>query len=64
MFKSESTLYTCRNVKELVARGGFEIRSFSDCNWTQTHNNLIDRRKFKYLAKLAKCLSCIISTYL
>ena len=34
-FHSESTLYSCLNVKELLAR------SWSDCNWTQTQNHLV-----------------------
>ena len=37
-FQSESTLYSCLNVKELLARSRHEIWSLSDCNWTQTQN--------------------------
>ena len=36
----------------------------SDCNWTRTHNHLLYKRTLKYLAKLAKWLSCVVSTYL
>ena len=36
----------------------------SDCNWTRTHNHLVHKRILNHLAKLAKWLSCIVSTYL
>ena len=36
----------------------------SDCNWAQTHNNLVRKRRLNHLAKLAKWLSCVVSTYL
>ena len=35
-FQSESTLYCCLNVKELLARSRREILILSDCNWTRT----------------------------
>ena len=35
VFKSESTLYSCLNVKELIARSRHKIWSLSDCSWTQ-----------------------------
>ena len=41
-----------------------EIWSLSDCNWTQTHNHLVHKRTLIHLAKLAKSLSCVMSTYL
>ena len=40
-FQSESTLCSCLNVKELLARSSREIWSLSDCNWTRTHNYLV-----------------------
>ena len=40
-FQSESTLYSCLNVKELLARSRREIWSLSDCNWTRTQNHLV-----------------------
>ena len=40
-FQSESALYSCLNVKELLARCRCEIWSLSDCNWTRTHNHLV-----------------------
>ena len=36
----------------------------SDCNWTRTHNHLIHKQTLNHLAKLAKWLSCVVSTYL
>ena len=56
-FQSESTLYSCLNVKELLARSRREIWSLSDCNWTRTHNHLIRKGTLNHLAKLAKWLS-------
>ena len=63
-FQSESTLYICLNVKELLAPSRREIWSLSDCNWTRTHNHLVHKRTLNHLAKLAKWLSCVMSTYL
>ena len=34
-FQSESTLYSCLNVKELFARSRRKIWRLSDCNWTR-----------------------------
>ena len=36
----------------------------SDCNWTRTQNHLVRERTLNHLAKLAKWLSCVPSTYL
>ena len=35
-----------------------------ECNWNPTHNHLVHKRTLKHLAKLAKWLSCVVSTYL
>ena len=43
-FQSESTLYICLHVKDLLARSMRKIWSLSDCNWTQTHNHLVHKR--------------------
>ena len=53
-FQSESTLYSCLNVKELLARN-LKLR---DCNWTRTHNHLFHKRTLNHLAKLDKWLNC------
>ena len=43
-FQSESTIYSCLNVKELLARSRCEIWSLGDCNWTRTQNHLVRKR--------------------
>ena len=40
------------------------IWSLSDCNWTQTQNHLVHKQTLNYLAKLAKWLSCVLSTHM
>ena len=52
-FQSESTIYSCLNVKELLAWNRLEIWSLSDYNWTRTHNHLVLKRTLNHLAKLA-----------
>ena len=51
-FQSESTLYSCLDVKELLARSRRKIWSLSDCIWTRTHNHLVHKRILNHLAKL------------
>ena len=63
-FQSESTLYSSLNVKELLAWNRHKIWNLSDCNGTQTHNHLVCKWTLNHLAKLAKWLSCVVSTYL
>ena len=63
-FQSESTLYSCLNLKELLAGSRREIWSLSDSNWTRAHSLLVRKRTLNHLAKLAKSLSCVVSTYL
>ena len=57
MFPSESALYSCLNVKKLLAWSRHKIWSLSDCNWSQTHNHLVCKRTLNHLANLAKWLS-------
>ena len=54
-FQSESTLYSCLNVKKLLARSRHQIWSLSDCNWTWT------QKHFDYLRdiQLIKNSVCI-----
>ena len=40
-FQSESTLYSCLNVKKRLARNRCDIWSLSDCNENRTHSHLI-----------------------
>ena len=51
-FQSESTLYSCLNIKELLARSRREIWRLSDSNWTRTQNQLVLKRTLNHLAKL------------
>ena len=53
-FQSESALYSCLNVKELLAPNRRNISSWSDCNGTQTHNLLVCKRTLSHLDKLTK----------
>ena len=43
-FQSESTLYSCLNVKELLAWSRRKIWRWSDCNWTRIQNHLVLKR--------------------
>ena len=63
-FQSEFALYSCLNVKKLLARNRRDIWSLSDCNGSRTHNHLVRKRILNHLAKLTKWLSWIVSTYL
>ena len=56
--------YIYLNVNELLCRNRSDISILSNSNGTRTHNHLIRKRKLNYLAKLAKWLSCFVSTYL
>ena len=51
VFQSESTLYICLDVKELLARSKCKIWSLSDCNWTWGHSHLVHKRTLNHLAK-------------
>ena len=41
-----------------------KITFSNDCNWTRTQSHLVHIRTLNHLAKLAKWLSCVLSTYL
>ena len=58
-FQSESTLYSCINVKELLARNRCDIWSLSDSNRIRTHNRLVRKPKPNHLAKLAQLSGCV-----
>ena len=49
-FQSESTLYSCLSVKELLARNRYNIWSLSDCNATQIHKHLVCKQTLNHLA--------------
>ena len=48
LFQSEFTLYSCLNVKELLARSRRKIWNLSDCNWTRTYNHLVHNRTLNH----------------
>ena len=62
-FQSESTLYSCLNLKKLLARNRRDIWDLSDNNGIRTHNHFVRKRTLNHLVKLAKWLSCVVSTY-
>ena len=64
VFQIQSTLYSCLNVKEVLAWSRHEIWSLSEYNWTRTQNHLVCKQTLNHLAKLTKWLSCVLSTYL
>ena len=59
-FQSESTLYSCLNVKELLAQNRRDIWNLSDNNgiWTQKH--LVPKRTPNHLARRAITLSVLL----
>ena len=54
----------CLNIKQLLGRSRHHIWSLIDSTGIRTHNNLVLKRTLNYLAKVAKWLSCVLSTYL
>ena len=50
-FQSESTLYSCLNVKELLAQNRHGIWCLSDSNGIRTHNHLVCKQTLNHLAK-------------
>ena len=48
-FQSGSTLCSCLNVKELLARNRCKFWNLSDCNGTRIHNHLV-RKQTKWLS--------------
>ena len=63
-FQSKSTLYSCLNLKELLAWNKREIWKLSDCGWTRTINHLVYKRRHNQFFKLAKWCRCVLSIYL
>ena len=49
-FWSESSLYSCLNVEELLTRNRRDIWSLSDCNRTRNHNHLVRKRTLNHLS--------------
>ena len=59
-FQSESTLYSCVDVEEFLARNRHHISSLSYSNQIPTHNHIVHKRTIHHLAKLTKSLSCVL----
>ena len=51
VFQSESTLYSCLNVKEFLARNKRDIWSLRDSNGTRTHKQLVRKWTFNHLGE-------------
>ena len=62
--KSESTFCNFLNVKEILDQNMCDIWKLSDSNETRTHSHLVRKATLTHLAKQAKWLSCVVSTYL
>ena len=53
---SQSTLYSCVNVKEVLAQNRRNIWCLSDCNGTQTQNYVLCKQTLKvFVHKLSWC---------
>ena len=53
----ELNLDSCQDISERQI-------GFSDCNWSRIYNHLVHKGTLDHLAKPAKWLSCVVSTYL
>ena len=53
-FQSESTFYSCLNVKELFPQKMHDIWYLSDCNVTQTHNHILLKQTHNNIDQQAK----------
>ena len=58
-FQTESTLYSCLNVKELLAQNRCDIWCLSDSNGIRTQNHLVCKRTLNHLTKSAKCIAVL-----
>ena len=63
-FRANLDSLICLNIKELLGRSRHHIWSLIDSTGIRTHNHLVLKRTLNYLAKVAKWLSCVLSTYL
>ena len=61
LVSSESTHFSCLNVKELLPQNILKILISSDCNWTPTHNDLVLKWTINYFTKLNKSLSWVVT---
>ena len=63
-FQSVSTLYGLPECQRLLVWSRHHIWSLSDSSKIQTHNHLVCKQTLNHFTKLAKWLSCVVSTYL
>ena len=63
-FQTESRIYICLNVKELLAPNRRDIWNLTHCNEIRTHSQLVRKRTLNHLVKLIKWLSWVVSTCL
>ena len=57
--------FCCKDLKLIANFLNYSEIIISDCNWNWTHiNHLVHKRTLNHLAKLAKWLSCVVSTYM
>ena len=54
-FQSESTLYSCLNVKELLAQSRCKFGSLGDCNCFRTQNQLVRKRTLSQFGQMVGC---------
>ena len=65
LFSATSTSFQIGSFKVRVRQSEKLLSNdLSDCNGTQTHHHLVHKQTLNHLAKLAKWLSCVVSTYL
>ena len=63
-FQSQSALYSCLNVKELLVWIRRDIWSLSHCNGSRTHNHLVCQLTLNHLIEVNKWLSCVVCSNL
>ena len=59
-FQSESTVYSCLNVKELLSRNRRDIWRLGDSNGIRTHHQLVRKWTLNHLPKWVKWHASII----
>ena len=59
-FQSESTVYSCLNVKELLSRNRHDIWRLDDSNGIRTHHQLVRKRTLNHIPKWVKWHAWII----
>ena len=63
-FQSESTLYSCLSINELLVRNRGDIWSSMWLPRDSNPHHLVFKGTLNHLAQLAKWWSCVVSTYL